>query len=679
MFSLKRISNPQGQGAVPPNKEKMSNRLRRRAPILAGIAVVLIIAIWALVARQGADTTRGTTIPVRRGPLVISVLESGSIKALESQQIKSEVEGQTTIITLVPEGTIITEEDVKAEKLLVELDSSNMRDRLTQQEITFQGAEASYTNARESFEIQMNQNESNIKSGELKVKFAKMDLNKYLGSILADKLITSPIEFAELANSPDLEGEALQHLGGEALQQKRKKDSDIDLANEEVKRANDRLDWTNRLYERKFVSLSNLEADELAKKRRDIAFEQAETSLELFLQYEFPKQTEKLLSDSQEAGKELERTQARARSQLAQSEAELKSREARYRLEKDKLEKLQTQIEKCVIRATHTGMVIYPAQGGYGRSQNMIEEGAMVRERQVIIEIPDISQMAVEVTVHESAVDKVKKGLPARITVDAFPDLKLEGEVLKVALMPDQQHRWLNPDLKVYKTEVTIIGNHPSIKPGMSAKCEIIVNRLQNVLSVPIQAVTTYKDQRVCYVLASTRPEMHVVETGEYNDKFIEIRSGLKEGERVLLRPPRVTALRTEQPDEEFELASETAPPAGEQQTVTTPSLTLRQAEPTTPSLAHDEQMQRRRTMSSEQGENMRRRFENMSQEQREEMRKRFENMSQEEREKMIQQFRQQRGSGMGREGRPSEHRQRGPSDERQARPRNRPQSGENP
>ena len=666
MFSLKRILNLLGQGAVPPNKGKMSNRLRRHAPILAGIAVVLIIALWALVARRGADTTRGTTIKVRRGSLVISVLESGSIKALESQQIKSEVEGQTTIITLVPEGTIITEEDVKAEKVLVELDSSNMRDRLTQQEITFQGAEASYTNARESFEIQKNQNESNIKSGELKVKFAKMDLNKYLGSALADKLIKSQIEFAELANSLDLGDQV-----GDALQQKRKKDSDKVLANEEVERANDKLDWTEKLYDKGFVSLSTLQADELAKKRRDIAHEQAKTALELFLQYEFPKQTEKLLSDSQEAKKELERILARARSQLAQSKAELKSREARYRLEKDKLEKLQTQIEKCVIRATHTGMVIYPVQGGYGRSQNMIEEGATVRERQVIIEIPDISQMAVEVTVHESAVDKVKKGLPARITVDAFPDLKLEGKVLKVGLMPDQQHRWLNPDLKVYKTEVSIIGNHPSLKPGMSAKCEIIVNRLQNVLSVPIQAVTTYKDQRVCYVLASTRPDMRVVETGEYNDKFIEIRSGLKEGERVLLRPPRVTALRAEQPDEEFELASE------EQTETTTASLTLRQAEPTTPSLAHDEQMQRRRTMSSEQGENMRSRFQNMSQEQREEMRKRFENMSQEEREKMIQQFRQQRGSGMGREGRPSERRR--PSDERQARPHNRPQSGENP
>jgi len=137
----------------------------------------------------------------------------------------------------------------------------------------------------------------------------------------------------------------------------------------------------------------------------------------------------------------------------------------------------------------------------------------------------------------------------------------------------------------------------------------------------------------------------------------------------VLLRPPRVTALRAEQADEEIESASEeqtetkAAPPAGEQQTLTTPSLTLRQAEPTTSSLAHDEQIQRGQRMSPEQ---------------REEMRKRFENMSQEEREKMMQQFRRQRESRGDREGRPSERRQRS-SDERPARPRNRPQSGENP
>jgi HlyD family secretion protein len=658
MSSHKPIANPPASAPSARKTGNTRNRLLRYAPILAGIGVVLIVIVWVVLARRGTDTTSGTTYTVRRGPLVISVLESGSVKALKSQQIKSEVEGQTTIISLVPEGTIITDADVKAGKVLVELDSSDLRDRLTQQEITFQGAEASYTQAKESYAIQKNQNDSNIKSGELKVKFAKMDLDKYLGTTLVGQIVESNIDFQKLANSPD--------LGGEALQQKRQNETAIDLAREEVSRANDKLDWTQKLFDKGYVSQSELEADALAKKRRDIDLEQAQTALDLFLQYEFPKQVEKLLSDYTEASKELERIQARARSELAQSEAQLKSGEARYELEKDKREKLKTQIEKCVIRATQPGMVVYAGQDRWGRTENLIEEGATVRERQDIIQIPDIAQMAVEVKVHESAVDKVKEGIPARITVDAFPDLKLEGKVLKVALMPDQQSRWLNPELKVYNTDVSINGNHRSLKPGMSAKCEIMVNRLENVLAVPIQAVTAYKDQRVCYVLASTQPDMRVVETGEFNDKFIEIRKGLKEGDRVLLHPPKFIALKTEQPEEGLESAAgeqAATKPTSQQLTATTQSLTVKQAEPTTPSLSREELAQRRERMSPQQ---------------REEMRKRFENMSPEERDQMMQQFRRQRESSGDRQGRPSERRPR-PSDQNQGQTNTAPRPGENP
>ena len=169
----------------------------------------------------------------------------------------------------------------------------------------------------------------------------------------------------------------------------------------------------------------------------------------------------------------------------------------------------------------------------------MIEIGAEVQERQRIISIPDTSQMKVEIKIHETWVDKVQVGQEATITVAAFPDEAFTGKVLKKAPLADPEE-WLNPDLKVYSTDVNIAGTHESIKTGMTAKVEVIIEKLHDVLSVPIQAVTSVQGSKVCYVLTGAGPQKRQVETGLFNDNFVEIKSGLSEGEKVLLSPQRL-------------------------------------------------------------------------------------------------------------------------------------------
>ncbi len=96
----------------------------------------------------------------------------------------------------------------------------------------------------------------------------------------------------------------------------------------------------------------------------------------------------------------------------------------------------------------------------------------------------------------------------------------------------------MNPDLKVYVTTITINGTYDWIKPGMSAKVEILVDHLNDVVHVPIQAVAPSEGKQICYVVNGPRQEKREVDIGQFNDEFIEIKKGLKEGEKVLLRPP---------------------------------------------------------------------------------------------------------------------------------------------
>ena len=84
-----------------------------------------------------------------------------------------------------------------------------------------------------------------------------------------------------------------------------------------------------------------------------------------------------------------------------------------------------------------------------------------------------------------------------------MPDQRFQGMVNKVAPLPDSQSRWGNPDLKVYATEILITDKLPDVKPGVSARAEIIITNLANVLTVPIQAVTTRKGKQVVFLASA--------------------------------------------------------------------------------------------------------------------------------------------------------------------------------
>jgi HlyD family secretion protein len=529
------------QGNKATGKSALAKRLRS---VLIFVAVVVAIGMfvflwWTSRAPEGRKELGIFT--VRSGDLPITVTESGNIKALNSTDIKSEVEGQTKIISIVDEGTIITPEDVNNGKVLVELDSSNIKERLTQQEITFSAVEASYTEAKESLDIQIKQNDSDIKAGEIKVRFAFMDLQKYLGGAVAEKLMSGTTnpggednKIASLIDDPN--------LGGGAVQKLRELNDDITLAESKFEQASDRLMWTQKLYDKEYVTETDLRGDQLAMQSSKIQMDRARTALELFRLYEFPKETEKLLSDYNEAKRELERIEAGARSKLAQAQAKLDSNKATYSLEKERLEKLRKQLAACTIKAPVPGQVVYSSSmmDQWERRRYPIEIGAEIRERQKIISIPDPSGMKVEIKIHETWIDKVQPGQQARITIAAFPDKTFTGKVLKKAPLADPEE-WLNPDLKVYSTDVSIDGTHEFLKTGMTAKVEIIIEELKNVISVPIQTVVNRNGKKVCYVMGSKEPKQREVETGLFNDNFVEIKSGLVEGEKVLLNPPRVS------------------------------------------------------------------------------------------------------------------------------------------
>ncbi|MCM8816770.1 MAG: efflux RND transporter periplasmic adaptor subunit [Candidatus Omnitrophica bacterium] len=469
------------------------------------------------------------TTEVKSKDLVISVIEGGNLKALKSQKIINEVPGSRSILDVWPEGTKITEEDVKNGKILIKLDSKDIENDLDQQKVSLETSYASLKEAEANLEIQKKQNESDINQAQLKVKFAKMDLEKYLGAEIAEKVLASrsgTIDYDKILKDPA--------LGGEALNKKRQYENKIDLAKEELARSQDTVDWSTKLAEKGYVTKSELEADKLAFQQKNVSLEQAKLDYQLFQAYDFPRQIEQLLSNYREALAEFDRVKSKCQSRLIQAEANVKSKRATYNLTKARLENTLKNLENCTIRATQPGFVVYATTGRWF-VESPIQPGTNVRQYQELLQLPDFSTMGVEVKIHESSVEKVKPGLPAKIKVDAFPNQTFTGKVQNVALMPDPTLKWLNPDLNVYVCQISFDKSYDYLRPGMSAQVEITVNVLKNVLVIPLVAVNFKEGKAYVNVLKGKKIEARKIEIGESNENEVEVKNGLKEGEIIVI------------------------------------------------------------------------------------------------------------------------------------------------
>jgi len=464
---------------------------------LIGVALVVLLAV--LSKRSGPPTQASTFYEVKRGDFLISIVEGGTLEAVNEVSIRNEVEGIARIIYIVPEGTYVKRGD-----LLVELDSSASQDTVNQQQINVEKAQFAVIQSEQQLEIQKSTVDSTIEAATLKLEFAKSDLEKY--------------------------------VKGEMQQAQRNAQIEITNVVQNQKINEDRLQWSEKLYQQGFETKSNLDKDRLAVSQGNLKLEQAEKALWMLLTFDQPKMRRSLEAACDESRENLARVTLQGERLLAQYRADLDSQKSTLELSRKKLERDLKQLEATRIYAPQDGLVVYPS--GYRfSSESMIEEGAIVRNRQELIKLPDVSEMKLQLKIHESHINQVHMDQQAFVVLDSMPDQRFRGIVNKVGVVPDSQSRWGSPNLKVYATEILITDKLPDVKPGVSARAEVIITNLDKVLTVPIQAVSTRKGQQVVFLESAPQRAMPV-SVGMYNTKFIEITSGLKRGDRVLLAPP---------------------------------------------------------------------------------------------------------------------------------------------
>lgn len=295
--------------------------------------------------------------------------------------------------------------------------------------------------------------------------------------------------------------------------------------------------------ERNTMEKAIFDAEEIVKKKQ-LVFESAERMVSKGMFRSLQLDGERFAVDSARKDLELRKKQLETlelykkkkmlqqlTSSLDAARANLAAQDAALKLEADRLKRDKEQLENCVIRAKTGGMVIFPSAAEWKETPD-IEEGAVVREQQTLLMIPDLSKMQVKVGVHESKVGRLTIGMSARIELQ---DLIMEGSVEEIAEVTKPAGWWTGNMVK-YDTIIRL-EPEPGLKPGMSAVVDIVLAEHTDILKVPVAAVIGTEEGFFCWVSNGEKVEMRKVDLGDTNDEFTVVKAGLKEGDQVVLNP----------------------------------------------------------------------------------------------------------------------------------------------
>jgi HlyD family secretion protein len=475
-------------------------------------ASCLFVGLVMLASLSGGDKATDATPVADTGPawytveprtFDLTVLASGELDAKRRVEVKSMVEGATTIEEIIKEG-----EAVKAGDRLAKLADADILTKLETARIQLETAYTEHATAQQTVVIEQSEADSLIKAAQLKIDLAEIELSKWAHG-------TDPQERRELQLA-------------------------LEKAKRTLVRVKRDLELSEQLFKEKFISQGELEDDEIKVIEAEAELRTAELDIDVYENYTRPAEKREIESEIEQAKSELERTHRKTQSKVAQAEATLQGKAQTLHLREEAVKKLESQLAATVLIAPQDGLVVYSSTtAGRMRRGDPIAQGRQVRLSESIIVLPDISQMVAALKVHESMVTQVAVGQAVSVTVDARPSQVYEGTICEIGVMAEDGG-WFNPELREYVVRVDLPTGDHGFKPAMRCKGRIKLGTVENALAVPVQAVFAEQNKHYCYVPAGAdRVKRVPVTLGRASESFVEVKDGLQSGDRVLLRKPK--------------------------------------------------------------------------------------------------------------------------------------------
>ncbi len=226
----------------------------------------------------------------------------------------------------------------------------------------------------------------------------------------------------------------------------------------------------------------------------------------------------------------------RAELQLAQRGSQRERARVRLRDATIRVDQFEQLVDQCTVVASQPGLVIYEEVLG-AVPRRKVRVGDRVTASQGIVTIPDVDRLFIETSVGEASVHRVKAGQRAEIRVEAFPTARLTGRVSRVGTLASASVFRPIED-KRFDVVVELDPSTVDLRPEMTARADIVVGSRTGVLLAPVAALFEREGRTLAYVAGRSGIETRVVTAGEFNDRVVEVLSGLLEHDRVHLQEP---------------------------------------------------------------------------------------------------------------------------------------------
>lgn len=472
--------------------------------------MISLLALIVVVARSYLrDDAALSAIPIaaaQRGTLTLNIVESGTLQAVQSVTLASEIKSdRAKIAKIAPEGTY-----VKAGELIIEFDKAPFEDELRKLRFDLTQSEAAIVEATENLKLQQAKNDADLKEAEANIAAAE----------------------AELKNIE----------AGEGLIKLRELEMDVERAAAAFEQAEQKVADLKEMLSSGFITQNELTNAEAELKEMTSKFQFAKQKHQIFVEFTRPTDIEKARRAARESTERLQQLREMAERLISLQQANLQKEQANLQGLQEKYKTALDELRKTTIYAPIPGLVIYNDIPASGKARK-IQVGDAVWSHQGLISLPDISRMMVETNVREVDIHKVALGQQAQIQVDAYPDAAFTGTVHLIGSLATAEQNQPT-STKYFEVQIVLNESDDRLRPGMTARVEILIDRFEQVLYVPLEGVFEKSGQKVCYVVHGKQAEERPVTVGKFNRDVIMIEKGLAEGEQIYLQDPTTLLMR---------------------------------------------------------------------------------------------------------------------------------------
>ncbi|MFQ5593474.1 MAG: efflux RND transporter periplasmic adaptor subunit [Anaerolineae bacterium] len=512
--------------------------MKRIVTIVAAVVLLGVIGFLGYRRLNGPSSAAAAdlqTVTVERGSLVATVNAAGNIAAKAETALTFRTTGKVTAVH-VQKGR-----QVEAGQVLMELDTTDLELEVAKARLSLATAEAQLakTNAGPTA--------AELAAAQASLESARENLAKVEAGPTQAQLAAAE---AALKAAQDSYQRAVGRPTADDVEQARLK---LDQAKNSL--------WASQNQRDATCGQSNSSA-QCDSARAQVA--NAEISVRLAEATYQDAQTPATAAEIENAAAQVQRAQddldrlrnsptaaelAAAKSQVAQAESQLEKltngptaedlaiSEAQVEQARLSLQQAERRLEDAKLIAPFAGTVV---------TVNY-REGEYVSASMPAVAVTDLSILEIEVPLAEMDVARVTSGQEVEIVLDALPGVTLQGHVSYVAPVASISQGVVN-----YPVTVEIEEPDPAVRPGMTAGVSIVVERREDVLTVPNRAVRSAGRQRVVEVLYQEQVIQAPVTLGMSNDTLTEVISGLKEGDQVVLRGATTTQVTPRGPGAGF-------------------------------------------------------------------------------------------------------------------------------